>query len=312
MDKEIVYLTGLPRSGSTLISNLLAVHSDVAATPSSPLCNIIQNMRRNWSDDPFLLAQLESNYDDVYNRLGRSVVSFMQAWSSDDNAPVVVDKNRGWLACVEFLRAIQPNFKMIVCLRNIEAIYGSIEKRHRNTLLLDFPDHMEHNLVDVRAKQLFDDGGIIGNPLKCIYNIGDVPDIAAHLYYLRFEDLLEKPQQVMDSVFKWLGLESVKIDFENIEQVTFETDAFYRHKYPHSIGSKLDLPKEQPISPRIVNTMRERFEWFYTSYYPEKVPTIRQQRTKAGKVGASVAKAADGLDQDTIAQLEQAIEDEIK
>ena len=115
MAKEIVYLTGLPRAGSTLICNLLAVHSDVAATPSSPLCSIIQNMRRNWSDDPFLLAQLESNYDDVYERLRRSIRSFMQAWSSDKDTPITVDKNRGWLACVESLREIQPNFKMIVC-----------------------------------------------------------------------------------------------------------------------------------------------------------------------------------------------------
>jgi sulfotransferase len=318
MAKEIVYLTGLPRSGSTLVCNLLAVHSGVTVTPSSPLCNIIQNMRRHWSDDPFLLAQLEANYDDVYNRLGRSVVSFMQAWSSDDEAPVVVDKNRGWLACVEFLRVIQPNFKMIVCLRNIEGIYGSIEKQHRNTILLDFPDHMEHNLVDVRAKQLFGDGGIIGHPLKCIYNIGDVPDIASHLYFLRYEDLLEKRQKVIDSLFKWLGLDPVDIDFENIEQVTSETDSFYRYKYPHSISSKLAPPEEQPISSRIIKTMRERFEWFYNLYYPEKVQVIRQERVKIGKTRAEdritkeINEEINGLDEDTITQLEQAIEDEIK
>ena len=106
MTKEIVYLTGLPRSGSTLICNILGSHPAISATPSSPLSNLVQNMRRTWSDDPFLLSQLDSNFDDVYKRLGRSLRAFMEAWSADAPTAITVDKNRGWLACVEFLKEL--------------------------------------------------------------------------------------------------------------------------------------------------------------------------------------------------------------
>lgn len=311
---EVIYLTGLPRSGSTLMCNLLAAHPEVGSTPSSPLCNIIQNMRRNWSDDPFLLSQLDSNFDDVYKRLHRSLVSFIQAWSSDNNESIVIDKNRGWLACVEFLRDIYPKFKMIVCLRDLEAVYGSVEKQHRKTLLLDYPDHMEHNLVDVRARQLFDDGGIIGHPLKALYNIGDVPDIAPHLYYVRFEDLLEKQQKVMDAIFEWIEVKPVQIDFDNIRQVTFENDAFYRHKYPHLVHPKLISPNSPPISPRIIKAINERFEWFYQLYYPEKISGVQGSNQKIeDRIAKEIeSEIQDGLDDEIIEQLEKAIEDETR
>ena len=91
MGKEIVFLSGLPRSGSTLISNLLNLHPDVYSTPSSPLYSILQKMKRAWSDDPFLLAQLDSNFEGVYERLDRSVRAFREAWSSDEDTPITVD-----------------------------------------------------------------------------------------------------------------------------------------------------------------------------------------------------------------------------
>jgi len=274
--KEIIYLSGLPRSGSTLLCNLLDKHSEISSTPSSPLCGLINQLRRIWSDDPFLLTQLDSNFEVVYKRLKRSLKAFMGEWSSDTNTPITIDKNRGWCHSAPTLQHLYPNFKMIVCLRDLRGVFSSIEKRHKETLLLDFPDHCEQHIVDKRAGAMFDDNGVIGGPLKAIYNLGDIPDIMRNIYFWRYEDFLSDPQKTMDELFTWIGVKTQKIDFDNIEQTTIpEADSFYRMKYMHKIKSKLEKPELRKLSPRIITSIVNRNKWYYEAYYPEISFTAR-------------------------------------
>jgi len=276
--KKIVYLAGFPRSGSTVLANILAMHPEISATPSSPLCSIIQNMRKQWSDDPFLLAQLDSDGDRVHERLKNSTRAFMQAWSEDTDASIVINKNRGWLFAVECLRELDPDFKIIITLRDLRDIYTSIEKRHRKTLFLDFPDHMEHNMVDGRCHTLFADDGVVGSILKGLENLKDIPNMIIgdpppnHIYYWRYEDFLDDPKKVTDHVFEFLDVEPTDIDFDNIVQSTTESDSYYRMKYLHNVNSSVERPEdhtETPISPRILNEIVNKFAWYYQEFYPQ-------------------------------------------
>ena len=65
MKKLIFLFGGTPRSGSTLLCNILGMHPQIHATPSSPSANIVEEMRASWSQDSTLLAQLDSNYTAV-------------------------------------------------------------------------------------------------------------------------------------------------------------------------------------------------------------------------------------------------------
>lgn len=272
--KNIVYLSGLPRSGSTLLANVLAMHPAISSTPSSPLCSIVQSMRKQWSDDPFLLSQLDDSFDTVHDRLKRAMFAFMQEWSSEHSTPIVIDKNRGWLNCLEWLRELDPNFKIIVTLRDLRDVYTSVEKRHRKSLFIDFPDHMEHNFVDARANHLFNDGGIVGTVLKGIQNVADIPNIISHIYYWRYEDFIGRPRDTMNSLFSFIGVEPIEIDFNNITQSTHESDSYYRMKYSHKINTKIEKPLDHNdalISPRILKEIENRFSWYYSQFYSDSV-----------------------------------------
>ena len=100
---------------------------------------------------------------------------------------VVVDKNRVWLHAIELLLKIEPEAKLIVCLRELGQIYGSIEAQHQRTILLDFVD----NLADFdrfgRADILFAKDKAIGSPLISIHAVPDLPAaVQKRLYFLRF------------------------------------------------------------------------------------------------------------------------------
>ena len=318
--KQVSFLSGLPRSGSTVLANIIGMHPDVRATPSSPLCNIVQTMRRTWSNDQFLKAQLDNDLDLVSERLKRTTRATMSAWSDEGDENVVVNKNRGWLNCIEWLREIDPDFKMIVTIRDLRDIYASIEKRHRKTLMLDFPDNMEHNLIDVRASALFGGQGIVGSCLKSISNIGDVPDILSHLYIWRYEDFIENPQETTDSVFKFLGVDPVAIDFNNLDQTTVESDSHYNMKFPHNIQSKLVKPvgfQEAKISPRILDQITTQYKWFYDAYYNSlnipseniELPQMFDRETKYNQTLVKYGKENTN-DDNMIEELERAIKDE--
>jgi sulfotransferase len=274
-NKNMIFLSGLPRSGSTLLCNLLSHNPQVISTPSSPLCPCIQQIRNGLCQDTFLLAQLDGD-NDINKRIMNSSKAFMETWlfdNIDEEINTVIDKNRGWLFNCESIREMYPDFKMIVTLRDLRGVYSSIEKRHRKTLFLSFPDNMEHNNVIGRKNQLFDPNGIIGNIVAGLQNLMDIPDIMKHLYIWRYEDFIENPQKSMDHLFDFIDVDKIEIDFNNIKQYTNESDSYYRLKYPHKIKSKLKEPEPfyEGISPRILDMILNENEWFYKTYYPEKL-----------------------------------------
>ncbi len=57
LDKQIIYVTGLPRSGSTLMCQLLGHHPQIYSLGhSSPLNQVLNELRHKLSDSPFLLS----------------------------------------------------------------------------------------------------------------------------------------------------------------------------------------------------------------------------------------------------------------
>lgn len=281
---NIAFLSGLPRTGSTLLANILNNHPQIKSTPSSPLCNIIQNMKNAWSEDPFLLSQMDNNFDNIYNnKLKKATKSFIQSWLDTDKK-LYIDKSRSWLFCSELLQHLYGNFKMIVTIRDLRDIYASVEYQHRKTLLLNFPDKTEQNLVDARASNLFSDQGVIGGPIKAIYNLGDIPNIMENIYIVRMEDITEDPQSNINSLCDWLEVDHLELNEDTIKQSTFESDSYYRFKYLHTIKQKtIEKPKsfiDKQISPRITNEILNRFSWFYKQYYPEIADQIQSETSE--------------------------------
>src|SRR5690606_10174795 len=118
--RRILYVAGLPRSGSTLICQLLSTHPEVDSPGhSSPLLHAIGVLRRELSDNDFLLAQLDADFDRTYQRLDRAFRGFVDGWLADAEAPWVVDKNRGWLTQLQLLARLDPDFRMVVCVREL-------------------------------------------------------------------------------------------------------------------------------------------------------------------------------------------------
>ena len=283
LNKTILYVTGLPRAGSTLLSQLLGHHPQIySIIHSSPLSQTLDQLRRTLSDNEFLLAQADTDFDLTYTRLVNAYRGFINGWFAETDRPVVVDKNRLWLRMIETVQLLDPNFRMLVCLRDPRQIFGSIEVQHGKTLLLDFPDHMAPHSAFARADALFGAEGVIGGPLKSLENLQDLDDgLRQKLCFVTFEALVNHPVETMRTVYQWMGLPEILPDPENLRVKPHESDSHYRFKYRHTTHAKIKAPKPHQIPHRIEQEILKNFGWFFEQFYPGQAGGGNPQQQEA-------------------------------
>ena len=276
LDKNIIYVTGLPRAGSTLTCQVLGEHPAIYSPGhSSPLLSGIKTLQSHLSDNEFLLGQLDNQFELVYQRLLNAYRGFINGWFAENEKNWVVDKNRGWLNALDLALHLDPNCRMVVCVRELGQIYGSIEKQHEKTLLLDFPDNLAHLSAYERCDRLFAPQGVVGGPLGSIQGLQDRKQSQQErLFFVVFEHLMSEPRQVMGDLFTWLNLEVVDIDPQNLTVRPSEADSYYRFKYPHKTYPQIQAPGKHFISPRIQLQLQTNYRWFYELFYPGLLPTV--------------------------------------
>ncbi len=271
MIPKFVGVTGLPRAGSTMLCQLLAMHPEVKCDGhSSPLCNTLLGIRRMISDDSFFLSQLDNSFDSSYAHLASAMQGFLRGWNQDCQEKMVVDKNRAWLHAIELLLHIEPEAKLIVCLRDLGQIYGSIEAQHQRTILVDFIDHLADYDRFGRADMLFAKDKTIGAPLISLHAVPDLPKkVQERLYFLRFEDMVERPKECMSHLYAWLGLSPFEINPDKLDIGIRESDSHYHMKYLHKQSERIVKPVRHEIPSRIQAQIESAYAWFYQLYYPK-------------------------------------------
>lgn len=270
MTSRFIGVCGLPRAGSTLLCQLLAEHPEIHCEGySSPLCNALLTVRRTVSDDPFMLAQLDVQFERTYANLRSAMQGFLQGWHRGGGKAVVVDKNRAWLQVIEFLLDLDPAARLLVCIRELGQIYGSIEAQHQKTILLDFVDHLADADRYGRADQLFAKDKAIGAPLAAIHAVQDFPQqVRDRIYFLKFEDLMLNPAQTMHDVHRWIGVAPNPIDPMRLSVRPHESDSHYRYKFLHRQHGGITPPQPHEIPRRIQAQIEQVCGWYYEWFYP--------------------------------------------
>ncbi len=249
---------------------LLGHHPEIDSPVSgSPLCQALIGLRQHLSEDDYLSAQLDADFERTYARLMRSFRGFIDAWFAATERSWVVDKHRDWLKYLEIVHQLDPNCRLLVCVRELGQIYASLEAQHQNTLLLDFPDQRASLSRRDRAQYLFADEGMIGAPLRALESVQDLENaLQQRLYYVVFEHLVSNPVEVMQGICDWLGVPSLEFDPQNLQPRSDGRDGYHQCKYPPQTYTAIQPPAQQPLPKRFEVMLRQSFGWFYETFYP--------------------------------------------
>ena len=120
----LVPMCGLPRSGSTLLVNLINQHPDVYGSPDSLLSGMIKALQEKISEsmqDSQYNADL--SYDIFYNFCRGGIISWIDKLT---DKKIFLDKCRGWIETVDICRNTFPHTKFIVCIRDLRGIYSCL------------------------------------------------------------------------------------------------------------------------------------------------------------------------------------------
>lgn len=220
-------LAGLPRSGSTLLLNVLAQHPDVAVSGTSALANVLDAAQGVLSNDPTVISELSAN-PGMYARYQAALRGLAEGWYSTADSPDVIDKGRAWAPLWTLARDLWPDARMLVTVRDPRDVVASIERQHQATGLFRSP--VAPALRDA-AEQLMMADGLVGAQIRFVEDL--IRRRAEGVMFVRHESFVASPEPVLTKIVEHLGLEPFDFDPENVESAGGDTDAVWRGKYPH-------------------------------------------------------------------------------
>jgi len=240
-DKIIHFIAGLPRSGSTLLCNILNQNPRFHATSTSGILDIIIAIRNQWEN--------VNEFRASPNKEGKNAVvsGILQNYYSTIERPVIFDKSRGWCGYIELAEHIlNRKIKILVPVRSIVDILSSFEKLWRKQAHeWQFPQekkyYYEWQTVEGRADVWMRNDqpvGIAYNKVRDAINRG----FADRMLFVEFEHLTAHPKEAMKNVYNFLGEEAYEHDFNNVEQTTSENDDI--HGIP---GLHIVRPEVKPV-----------------------------------------------------------------
>lgn len=113
-----IFIVGLPRSGSTLLEQILASHSSVDGTMElHNILSLAQRLRgRTMKDSPRYPAILQDLDDHVFQQFGERYIEDTRVYR--DSAPFFIDKMPNNFLHIGLIRLILPNAKIIDARRH--------------------------------------------------------------------------------------------------------------------------------------------------------------------------------------------------
>lgn len=255
MNKQYYFISGLPRSGSTLLSAILKQNPRFHASISGPLLTHFRTSIEAGND------MQKSEYSETRNKriLGATVDAFYE----EIDKPVIFDTNRLWTNLLRELSDLYPYTKMIVCVRDINWIIDSFERMHQTrpyTISEVFPKEHDFN-VYTRSNVLMSDNGLIRLPYNSIKAAmcGMYRDM---MFFMEYEMLCKNPDGVMRAIYNHIGQPYFQHDFDNVESSYDEYDTELNMKGLHTTRSKVEWkPRKFVLPPDVLDRYTNMEVW---------------------------------------------------
>ncbi|WP_177338886.1 sulfotransferase family protein [Pseudomonas sp. Root329] len=240
------FISGLPRSGSTLLSAILLQNPRFHAGMTSPVGALFSGVLEQCSAGSEFGAVIDT---DLRRRLLRGLFDSFYADKADK--PVVFDTNRLWSSRLPAISDLFPQAKVIACVRNVAWVMDSIERLYRanpfeNTKL--FGDAVERNTVYSRCETLAQRNRLVGfawAALKEAY-YGEHAD---SLLIVDYDLLTQAPDRVMRLVYDFIGEPWFEHDFNNLAYDAPEFDQALGVSGLHKVKRKVELQSRRTILP---------------------------------------------------------------
>lgn len=269
MVEKIFFNASLPRSGSTLIQNVLMQNPDIYSTPTSGVIDLLLAARSIYSTSDAFKAQDPNEMEKAIRGFCRD--GLYGYFNSLTDRPYVIDKSRGWTGNFRFLDFVEPMPKVIVMVRDLRGIFASMEKNFRKN------PHKDPNIVNaVELKNMNTDSRMmyfsttppIGASLEWLYD-SHIQGYDSHFLYIRFEDFTKNPESEIKRIYNYLDIPYFQHDFNNVQQLTKENDVIHGIFGDHQIHNKIEPVVDDAVSIlgfHNCDKLKQHYSWYFNKF----------------------------------------------
>jgi sulfotransferase len=240
------FISGLPRSGSTLLAAILRQNPRLQAGMSSPVGHIFRAIfAAMGSSNEFAIFLTETQKRAILGSIFSAYYGSM-----DEPRELIFDTNRLWTSRMHILQELFPQSKMICCVRNPAWILDSIEKLIRKNALNNsklFND-TESATVYSRAEALQRRDRMIGfawTALKEAY----FGEHASRMLLVDYDIFVRKPKDTIALIYQFINEPGYAHDFDNVDYSADDFDAFMHTKGLHTVRRKVEYIERDTILP---------------------------------------------------------------
>lgn len=226
---SFVALSGLPRTGSTLLSAILSQNPEIHAEGNSAVCQLMWDMQQ--SCEGSASEQLAANRR--YADQDALVSSIPAIYYRNVKATHIVDKCRSWTLPpnMEMLRRyITDDPKVVVLTRPVDEIVASfVRLREANGWKGDAAE----GLLDAGSEPI----------MRSLDGVRFAQEShSGEFLFVEYADLIGDTAAVLDSIYAFCGFEPFQHDLDNIVNKHPEDDAVYgltgMHDIRPTVGAK--------------------------------------------------------------------------
>lgn len=205
MGTDITFLSGLPRTGSTLLTSILSQNEQIHTQGNSALCQLMWDTQVScWNTEQI------KNSPDVPDKLLGAIPNIFYSGINKH----IVDKCRSWTlpANLELIdRYITKSPKIVVMLRPIVDIVKSfVFIRQMNGW-----NNPEEGLLDDNSEPI----------MRSLNGVKHSKSVnSGQFLYVWYDDLLGNPQETIDKIYNFCGWDKFEHNFEDIKNLTPERD----------------------------------------------------------------------------------------
>ena len=222
--KEFFFLSGMQRSGATILSQILNQNPDIWVTPASPLFRMMVTQSQSHNE-------LENKDYNTSAKIDNVIATIPHAFYQDKSAKYIIDKNLNWpspLGVEIITKYITKNVKFICPVRNVLDVLTSFD-----TIVNAHPDSKNNimdeqvlaaidadkPLADRRADYLMQDNKDVSLSLNFMKHAA-IPEYRHLFHFVEYDDFVNDPKKEINKIYDFLEIEKYNHEFENIKDVS--------------------------------------------------------------------------------------------
>lgn len=240
------FISGLPRSGSTLLAAILRQNPRFQAGMSSPVGSFVNSILSQVSaGSEFATLVDNAQRKDLLTGL------FDSYYRKDSDKSVIFDTNRMWCAKLPTLLDLFPDAKVIACARNVAWVMDSIERQYRsnpyeNTKL--FGNNMGRSTVYQRLEGLAQHDQLVGFAWAALRE-AFYGEHAKSILVIDYDLLTQAPEKVIGLLYDFIGEPRFAHDFEQLAYDAPDFDLQLGLPGLHRVRPKVEFTERRTIIP---------------------------------------------------------------